>query len=211
MFTSPQSAYTTFEGFRRIAAGSLEANALAVRTAREGGAAGPILIFDDATGRTLDVDTRGSEAEMLARLAATFPAVSLGAAAAAGSPAEEAAEGPQGRGRPKLGVVPREVTLLPRHWDWLAAQPGGASVALRKLVEAARRDGAERDQARKAQERAYHFMVAIAGDLPRYEEATRALFAGDRERFHEQIAEWPEDVREHAAKLAFGQEGPADA
>lgn len=106
----------------------------------------------------------------------------------------------RGRGRPKLGVVAREVTLLPRHWEWLAAQPGGASVALRKLVEEARRSQSGR--ARQAQERAYHFMNAMAGDLPGFEEATRALFAGDREGFAERIAGWPTDVREHAAWLA---------
>ncbi|MGK4708801.1 DUF2239 family protein, partial [Pseudomonas aeruginosa] len=100
----------------------------------------------------------------------------------------------------KLGVVAREVTLLPRHWEWLAAQPGGASVALRKLVEEARRSQSGR--ARQAQERAYHFMNAMAGDLPGFEEATRALFAGDPEGFAERIAGWPTDVREHAAWLA---------
>ncbi len=75
---------------------------------------------------------------------------------------------PRGRGRPKLGVVAREVTLLPRHWDWLNAQPGGASVALRKLVEQARRANGDADRARAAREAAYHFMSAMAGDLPAF-------------------------------------------
>ncbi len=107
------------------------------------------------------------------------------------------------RGRPKLGVVAREVTLLPRHWEWLADQPGGASVALRKLVEAARRDHRERDEQRQLQERAYHFMSAMAGDLPGFEEGLRALYASERARFTELIAAWPADVREHALRLAF--------
>jgi hypothetical protein len=103
-------------------------------------------------------------------------------------------------------VVPREVTLLPRHWEWLATQPGGASVVLRKLVEEARRAGSEKDKQRRAHERAYHFMQAIAGDLPGFEEATRALFANDPARFRDLLAAWPGDVRDHAMRLAFGQE-----
>ena len=122
---------------------------------------------------------------------------------------EEAPE-PRGRGRPKLGVVAREITLLPRHWDWLNSQPGGASVALRKLVEEARRGSGDRDRIRSAQEAAYHFMSAIAGNLPGFEEASRALFAYDRRRFGDLIAAWPEDVRDHVIKLAFADLDPAD-
>ena len=105
-------------------------------------------------------------------------------------------------GRPRLGVVPREVTLLPRHWDWLAAQPGGASITLRRLVDAARKVSVEDDARRAAQETAYRFMQAMAGDLPAYEEAIRALFAGDFGGFEGHVAHWPDDVREHAALLA---------
>jgi hypothetical protein len=100
--------------------------------------------------------------------------------------------------------VAREVTLLPRHWDWLSAQPGGASVALRKLVDEARRARAGDDASRAAQERAYRFLQAIAGDLPRYEEALRALFAGREAGFVEAMAGWPADVRSHARRLAEG-------
>jgi hypothetical protein len=110
---------------------------------------------------------------------------------------------PRGRGRPKLGVVAREVTLLPRHWEWLGAQPGGASVALRKLVEEARRASGDRDRSRAARDAAYHFMSVMAGNLPGFEEASRALFANDRRRFVELIAGWPGDVRDHIVKLAF--------
>ncbi len=102
----------------------------------------------------------------------------------------------------RLGVVAREVTLLPRHWDWLAAQPGGASVALRKLVDEARREHGERDRRRLANERAYHFMSALAGDLPGFEEASRALFAGDMPGFRDRIEAWPRDLREHLLRLA---------
>jgi hypothetical protein len=105
-------------------------------------------------------------------------------------------------------VIGREVTLLPRQWEWLETQPGGASVTLRKLVEEARRTGGAMHRTRAAQERAYHFMSAMAGDRPGFEEATRALFANDRLRFGQQMSSWPEDVRTYATRLAF--DGPAD-
>jgi hypothetical protein len=168
--------FTAFDGPRKVAAGPLADMALALKRAQEAGAAGPLLLFDDRTGRSRDVDTRGSDAEVMGRLVA--------------------------RGRPKLGVVPREVTLLPRHWEWLATQPGGASVTLRRLVETALRDPTGADERRQAQERAYHFMVAMAGDLPGFEEATRALFAHEAARFTTLIRPWPRDVRDHAATLA---------
>lgn len=188
------SLYTAFDGYRRLASGPLEEVAIAVKNVAENGTNGSVFIYDDATGRVIDVDTRGAAEEVIARLAE--PAAELHAAET------------RGRGRPKLGVVAREVTLLPRHWDWLNTQPGGASVALRKLVEEARRTSGDRDRKRAAQEAAYHFMSAIAGDLPQFEEAARALFADDRRRFAELVAEWPEDVRDHAVKLAFADLDP---
>lgn len=187
--------YTCFDGHRRLATGSLQVNALAIKRALEQGTNHTVLLFDDATGRTVEVDTRGSDAEVLERLrpvADTTPAT---------APQEDAA--PRGRGRPKLGVVAREITLLPRHWEWLAQQPGGASVTLRKLVEAAKRANSDKDHTRKAHERAYHFMVAIAGDLPGFEEATRALFANDAAALQTQIIQWPTDIQTHTMTLAF--------
>lgn len=196
-------SHIAFDGHRRIASGTLAAVALAVKHATGEGAAGPILVFDNATGRSIDIDTRGADDEVIAR----FTPVASDA-----QPADEAdgagtQQETRGRGRPKLGVVAREVTLLPRHWDWLATQPGGASVALRKLVEDARRANAQRDSRRAAHERAYHFMSAIAGDLPSFEEAARALFADDRTCFGELIAGWPADIRDHGFALGFG-DGP---
>ncbi|WP_018313989.1 DUF2239 family protein [Cupriavidus sp. UYPR2.512] len=194
--------YTTFDGHRRIATGPLQANALALKRALEAGAGGPVLVFDDSTGRSVDLDTSGTEAAALERTAKRAAQLeSLRQPAGENDDAADVAE-PRGRGRPKLGVVSREVTLLPRHWEWLAAQPGGASVALRKLVEQARRDSADKDRGRRASERTYHFMVAMAGDLPGFEEATRALFAGDVAGFAQRIEAWPVDVREHAMRLA---------
>lgn len=106
-------------------------------------------------------------------------------------------------GRTKLGVVGREVTLLPRHWEWLNSQSGGASVALRKLVEIAMRENVEKDEIRHRHEAAYRFMTALAGDLPGYEEALRCLFANDRRGLEERITGWPADVKRFALQLAF--------
>lgn len=195
------ASYTAFDGHRRIASGPLVAVALVVKRATESGATGPVLIFDDGTGRQADIDIRGSDEDVAVRLARR---ASNDLAADDSISAEAVAAAPRGRGRPKLGVVAREVTLLPRHWDWLATQPGGASVALRKLVDEARRTHVESDRRRKTLERAYHFMSAMAGDMTGFEEAARALFAVDEERFRERVAEWPDDVRDHAIALAFG-------
>ena len=192
----PALTCTAFDGHRLLASGPLRDVALAVRRAARAPDHAPILIFDDATGKSFDIDTRGSEREVLARLGPP-PSAAPDEATAAEEPSA-----PRGKGRPRLGVVAREVTLLPRHWEWLNAQPGGASVALRKLVEEARRTQAGQDGQRRAREAAYHFMSAIAGDLPGFEEATRALFAGDGERFAELLRDWPADVRDHAQRLA---------
>ncbi|SDR57478.1 hypothetical protein SAMN05519103_05765 [Rhizobiales bacterium GAS113] len=210
---------TAFDGHRRLRSGPLPAVALAVKTATEGGAAGPVLIYDDATGRVIDIDTRGTDEDVLARLSQAFGASAEEAApspagadlAGAESAGTESSGEPRGRGRPKLGVVAREVTLLPRHWDWLGRQPGGASVALRKLVEEARRANIGRDRRREMQETAYRVMSALAGNLPNFEEATRALFANDRQRFEGLIAIWPEDVAAYVARLAFAEHEPGGA
>jgi len=187
---------TAFGGHRLLASGLLRDVALAVRRAARAPDHAPILIFDDATGKSFDIDTRGSEREVLARLGPP-PSAAPDEATAAEEPSA-----PRGKGRPRLGVVAREVTLLPRHWEWLNAQPGGASVALRKLVEEARRAHADQDGQRRAREAAYHFMSAMAGDLPGFEEAPRALFAGDGERYAALLRDWPADVRDYALRLA---------
>ena len=183
------SAFSAFAGERLLASGPLAEVAIAVKMASGHAGHAPILIFDDATGYSIDLDLRGSHRDIVARL----PQAAMPAA-----PAEPEA---RGRGRPKLGVVSREVTLLPRHWDWLNARPGGASVTLRKLVEDARRATAETDRRRAARDAAYHFMSAMAGDRPGFEEASRALFAGDAVRFADLIAAWPADIRGHLVRL----------
>ncbi|RKR43438.1 DUF2239 family protein [Paraburkholderia sp. BL17N1] len=188
---------TAFEGHRRIASGALPDVALVVREVLARGEQAPVLVFDDVTSRPVEFDLRGTPDEIVARLASEDDGAQTAHAI------DDAAEDtPRGRGRPKLGVVAREITLLPRHWDWLNGQSGGASVALRKLVDAARVAGENKDRQRAAQEAAYRFMTALAGNLPRYEDATRALYADERRRFDEIVAAWPQDVRDYTLRLA---------
>ncbi|WP_287495803.1 DUF2239 family protein [Pandoraea sp. CB10b_02] len=189
--TAHSPGFTVFRDMRRIASGSLADAAIAYQQATMADPNAAVFIFDDLHGDTRDVDVRGTAADIRARYGTPAPAAPAGEAAPART-----------RGRPKLGVVSREVTLLPRHWEWLAGQPGGASVALRKLVDEARRRHAGRDLQRRAQERAYRFMSTIAGDLPGFEEASRALFANDLEALGSRMAGWPDDVRAHVLRLA---------
>ena len=189
--SATQPSYTAFDGPRRLTRGALAQVAVALRRASEApdaGAEGPLLLFDDATGRPIDIDLRGTEAEIAARFVSGAP------------------QPPRGRGRPSLGVTEREVTLLPRHWDWLAGQPGGASAALRRLVEQAQRASGAADRRRRARDAAYAFMSAMAGDLPGFEEASRALFADDRTGVEARMAAWPADVRDHVLYLGYGDE-----
>ena len=172
--------YTAFANQSRIASGGLREVLLETKALLESGSGEPILIFEDQTGRQVDFDFRGSPDEVLERAA----------------PARRV-----GPGRPRLGVVSREVSLLPRHWDWLEQQPNGISAALRRLVDEARKRAPGEERARLAREAAVRFMTAMAGNLPGYEEASRALFAKDEERFRQRIAAWPEDVRLHLERL----------
>ncbi len=181
------ATFTAFQGDRKLASGPLSVAAGAAREAMARGGDAPVLVFDDATGRVVDLDPRGPTAAE----APLTPEV-------------------RGRGRPRLGVVAREVTLLPRHWDWLAAQPGGASVALRKLVEEARRSSGDRDRNRQAKAAAYAFMSAMAGNRAGFEEACRALFADDRRAFSAHVASWPADLRDHAVALAFSDQAASN-
>jgi uncharacterized protein len=194
MNPQPDVAAIAFDGDRRIAAGGLRDVVRAAKDTLTQRKNASILVFDGSTGSPIDIDFRGTIDDVLARLP------DIASAAAAGDDAVPSA--PRGPGRPKLGVVAREITLLPRHWDWLAQQTGGASVAIRKLVEEARRTGEDETRVRQAQEAAYRFMSAMAGNAPHYEDAIRALFAGDAPGFEKLIAEWPADVRNHASALA---------
>ncbi|MBX9720343.1 MAG: DUF2239 family protein [Candidatus Obscuribacterales bacterium] len=178
-----------------IASGRLVDVVEKVKECLDQGETSSILIFDDDTSQPIEIDFRGTKDEVVQRLLDANADV-------AHSSNDEVREETRGRGRPKLGVVAREVTLLPRHWDWLNAQPGGASVAIRKLVETARRENSSKDRIRVAQEDAYRFMSSIAANLPNFEEATRALFARDKERFAMLTSVWPDGIRDHSMKLS---------
>ena len=188
---NPSIECIAFEGQRRIASGPLCEVARQTKEVVDARPLSPILVFDTSTSAPIELDFRGSAEQMLERLAASCTA-----------PSPAAEPGRCGPGRPKLGVVAREVTLLPRHWEWLASQPGGASVALRKLVEQARRLNLTGDRRYAAQEATFRFMSAMAGDFDGYEEACRALFAGNQPSFETLTAAWPHDVREHLHTLA---------
>jgi hypothetical protein len=193
-----------FAGSRCLAHGPLASVAPVAKRAHDERALDatlpPVLLFADASSETIDLDWRGSEQAFAERLAALLPAAPASEAAEAesGDPADDS---PRGPGRPRLGVVAREVTLLPRHWEWLATQPGGASVALRKLVEVARRSSEVKDRVRQASAVGYKFMSTMAGHEAGFEEASRALFAGDQAGFEAHIAHWPPDVQAHLKRI----------
>jgi uncharacterized protein len=173
--------YTAFAGGRVVASGDLKRMLLGTKKCLDRGEAEGLLIFEDWTGRQVDFDFRGVPEEVLRR---------------ADPPSRN------GPGRPKLGVVSREVTLLPRHWQWLEQQPNGISAALRRLADEARKRNPGEEDARLAREAASRFMTAMAGNLVGFEEASRALFARDRRHFNDLVSAWPDSIRDHLAKLA---------
>jgi len=175
-----EQTYTAFKGHAIIASGPLEQVLPELKRRFDADKSVMLLVFDDATGRQVDFDLRGTEAQMLAR---ALPGQRTGP------------------GRPKLGVVSREISLLPRHWEWLEEQPSGASAALRRLVDEARRREQGRQRVRLALDSAARFMSAMAGNLAGFEEATRALYAMDRARLESLTSKWPRDVRKHMLQL----------
>jgi uncharacterized protein len=189
--SEPTQDCTAFAGTKCVASGDLGHVVRKSKEMIDSDERAQVLIFDDTTSDIIEVDFRGTTDDVLRRI--------TGSAGGAAQSVEPESRGP---GRPKLGVIAREVTLLPRHWDWLASQPGGASVTLRRLVELARKENQGRDRQRQVREAAYRFLSAMAGDFPGFEEAARALFAGDGDRFMKIVKPWPRDVREHAVKLA---------
>lgn len=182
----PQT-YSAFAGPELYAAGPLEDVLLKVKRLCEKTPDASILVFSDSTGRQMDFDLSGTVSEVRHRLRVFLPI------------RETTVTGP---GRPRLGVVAREVSLLPRHWEWLATQPGGASATLRRLVEDAGKKTSDKNLVKQIQERTYRFMSVLAGDLPGYEEALRALYRGEEKNFKNRVAKWPRDIRKHALKLA---------
>jgi hypothetical protein len=188
------NSYTAFEAGRIVAKGALPQVVLGVKRRLGKAEHGSVLIFSDDTGNTMDFNFQGTEKDVLKRLE-VFGGVG-------GESAAIPEAGNAGPGRPRLGVVSREVSLLPRQWEWLASQSGGASAVLRRLVDEARKKTSEGASIKKLQERAYKFMSVIAGDFPEYEEAIRALYKRDRKGFLARMAAWPADVQAHALELA---------
>lgn len=168
------STFTAFAGARRIAAGTLEQVLPTLRRRFQADGGEAVLVFEDSSGAQIDFDLRGTLEEVLAR--AEQPEV-------------------RGPGRPKLGVLSREVSLLPRHWDWLEQQPQGISAALRRLVDQARSSDPGKARARQLRAKVSRFMTAMAGNRPGYEEALRALFRGEQAAFEAIVKKWPKDVR----------------
>ncbi len=175
----PEPTFTVFSGTVRIAGGPLS-HVLPVLKRRFDHDSGQILlVFDDESGRQVDFDLRGSLDEVIAR---ELPSPS------------------RGPGRPKLGVVSREVSLLPRHWEWLEQQPNGISAALRRVVDQARKSEPAKERAKRMRAALSRFLTSMAGDLPRYEDASRALFAGEQQQLEALVERWPKGVREHVVE-----------
>lgn len=181
------NSYTAFVGARRLVSGDLKAVLVRTKEEIDQGSREPILLFEDQSGRSIDFDFRGTRDEVLARYLA--PAVAK-----------------PGPGRPRLGVVSREVSLLPRHWAWLEREPQGISAALRRLVDEARKREPDKQRARLAREAAGKFMWSIAGDLADFEEASRALYAKDGAKLRALVAPWPVDIRDHIVAMIEGCE-----
>lgn len=178
--------YIAFAGAQKIAGGPALEIAPKIRMFMDSNADAEILVFDAKTSAQIEFDLRGTPDQIRRRLKDQFEAIVV-------SP---------GPGRPKLGVVCREISLLPRHWEWLATQRGGASATLRRLVEDAKRQNAPQDQLRAAKDAAYKFLSIIAGNLPSYEEAIRALYGDAADKYQKIVKEWPKDIRDHAYALA---------
>lgn len=177
----PARNYVAFAGVRQVAAGALGDVLPVLKRQFDADSAELVLVFDVDTGQQVDFDLRGSLAEVLAH---ALPA-------------------PQkGPGRPRLGVTSREVSLLPRHWEWLEQQASGISAALRRLVEQAAKSHPGKERSRRMRAALSQFLLSMAGNRPNYEEACRALFAGDTPRFETLVQRWPKDIREYAVRQA---------
>lgn len=197
METQANKTFTAFLGTELAASGTLGKVAVDLRSKLKKRLHDVPLVFDDDSGNPVELDLRGSPTEVAARYTDKIPSDQ--------SASSEERPATPSRGRPRLGVLAREVTLLPEHWTWLASQPGGASVALRKLVHEARQANVTRDQRRRTYERTYKVMVALAGNLPGFEESSRALFGGEFDRLAELANSWPADIRNYIMRLATSE------
>lgn len=181
---SDEATFTAFLGQQRLVTAPLTEMLSQVKPVLDdlGGSRNqPLIIFNDQTGKTVDFDWRGTLEDVLAR---------------------EAPAPKTGPGRPRLGVVSREISLLPRHWDWLESHPNGASAALRRLIDEARKADPAGERRRMAVLPTDRFLTVMGGDLPGAEEASRALYNGDGAAFRKIVQAWPQDIRHHALHLS---------
>lgn len=194
MNTSITQAATAFNNTNKLANGPLIEVIMAMKTAIIENQNAKILCFLDENGAMIDFDLSGSNEQIIARLLTQFKAPST-------SEQIEIIETQSKAGRPKLGVIAKEVTLLPRHWEWLGAQNGGASATLRRLVEIAAKESIGIAARKNAQNATYRFLQNIAGDFENYEEVLRAIFADDFEKMRNLMKNWPQDIQNYAQKL----------
>ncbi len=181
------TSFSAFDGHQLLFKGAFSEVVLKIKKRIGKDSNSSILIFSDATGKTMDFNFQGTEKDILKRLEVFVT---------------EKSQPLEGPGRPRLGVVSREISLLPRHWEWLASQPGGASATLRKFVDAEMRKSSDGPSVQQAQERAYKFMNVMAGDLEGYEDALRALYRKDKKQFTASIKNWAPDVKTYVVELA---------
>ena len=172
--------YRAFANEKQVASGNLTTLLTSLKPLADEQPGAPILVFEDGTGRQVDFDLRGDLSQVLERAGIHLKI---------------------GPGRPKLGVVSREISLLPRHWEWLERRPNGASATIRRLIE----DASKGSNPGEARDRTSRVMTALAGNFPGYEDAGRALYRGDRTAFEELVSGWPSDIRNYLIELA----GPA--
>ncbi|MBQ13897.1 MAG: hypothetical protein CMQ17_05795 [Gammaproteobacteria bacterium] len=187
-----ESNYVAFDGTKLIAEGDLLAVALQLKAELTATKTGSVLVFGNSSGKQIDLDLGGSEADLRKRFSQQGD----------GQEQQETVSTAKTRGRPRLGVIGREVTLLPRHWQWLDRQRGSASAALRRLVDQERKATVHEDLVRQAQDSANRFMYAMAGNLQGFEEAVRSLYACDKQGFIAEMRRWPSDVKRYAMQFA---------
>lgn len=172
---------SAFADDRLIARGPLLSTLRATRERLDLGETGRVLFFDDDSGAQLDFDLRGTPDDVVAREAPPPATPKVG--------------------RPKLGVVAREISLLPEHWAWLEQQPSGASAALRRLVDEAKKKEPQKERRRRRRDAVGRVMTVLCGHQPGFEEALRALYRDDAAAFTDLTASWPSSVRDHLRTL----------
>ena len=182
--------YSSFTGYRHIASGPLRTVLKETKTFYDSTQTPDernashhpenLLFFHHGDGRQLDFDLSGSLEDVLSRIQTREP-----------SPVDETPDKP-GKGRPRLGVVSKEVTLLPRHWEWLSRQPASASATLRRLVSEA--SSRENTSSKAKAERLGTILWTLAGNLEGFEEASRCLHRLDFEGLFGFSDKWPGDL-----------------